>query len=1020
MNVDIQEEMPLVAPMEVALEKGQNPFVGLRPFEEHEKGLYFGREEQVEDVIEKMLHYRFVSILGVSGIGKSSFLYCGIEPNLVLKPTNFSTEWNILKTRPNDQPKQSLLKTFESFISNQSIDSEEKKELLSFCKTELFFGEEAGLTNIILKFSNRFETNFCLIVDQFEELFRIVDYYDNSQNSEESSSFVAMLVHALDKENLPLYVAIGMRSDFIGECARYPFLAKHINNSQFLVPQLISEQLKKVIKGPLDIAGTGITDELLDRIIDDVQNQIDQLPIMQHALMRTWQYWHDHDAHSNPLSEEHYEAVGTMKHALSKHAQEAFTELHHDQRNICRRLFKCITEKKEDGRGIRKPATVHEIAQIANCSPDAVMEVVEVFRKPGRTLLMPPPNVSITDKSVIDISHESIMRIWELLKNWVEDESESVKLYLRLCDAAQMHQSGKSGLWRPPDLDIALAWRKQQEPSLTWAKRYDVAFERAMIFLEYSEKEFLKEQRRKEKLQKRRLFVAKITASILGFGIIIAVLFLFYGEQKRREANKQKQIAEAQKVEADEQRVIAKQENEKAKVNAKEALKQTKIAKEAANKAEQSLTFAIKQQGIAEKKEQEAQEQKKLAEASRLEAEKASNQAYKLRLLSIGKSLAIKSQQVEDSSLQALMARQSYNYYQENEGNKLDPDLYNALYYAIKSNEKEDYNLLKYHSQNVRSIVTSTKKQKTYSAGSDGKIIEWSGNMNEKNINILFNNHSLIHKSLFISPDNSKLIAAGDYPFILLFDLENKSYSYTQIKLEAEEVWRAGFTGLGNRIIAIGAGGNIFEYDINSESNKFSLLKNIEGKINTLAMHPADDSFLLGKSDGNILHFDSENNQSLYSTQNEGVISLALDSSGKRLAIGHEGGQVELWDFINKNEIKTLRGHSARVNNLVFSKDGTKLTSASFDKTVRIWNIKDLDDQSTVLSDHYDWVWSIAYSSDGKHILAGCRDKIIRLWPVSVDQMGKKLCEVMNRKRFRTEEWTHYVANDIPIENTCK
>lgn len=177
-----------------------------------------------------------------------------------------------------------------------------------------------------------------------------------------------------------------------------------------------------------------------------------------------------------------------MQKALSVHANEAFNELNENQKRICEKIFKSITEKGDEGRGVRRPAKLSDIAVIANAPVAEVTEVVDHFRKTGNTLLMPPSNVKLEENSVIDISHESLMRIWVMLTKWVEEEAESVKMYLRLAEAAEMHQQGKSGLWRPPDLQIALNWQAEQNPSKIWGLRYHKAYERTMLFLDFSKR----------------------------------------------------------------------------------------------------------------------------------------------------------------------------------------------------------------------------------------------------------------------------------------------------------------------------------------------------------------------------------------------------------------------------------------------------------------------------------------------------------------------------------------------------
>jgi hypothetical protein len=81
--------------------KGGNPFPGLRPFSIEECHLFFGREGQVDDILVKLSESRFVTVMGYSGSGKSSLMYCGLVPVLY---GGFVTQsgpyWNAIITRP--------------------------------------------------------------------------------------------------------------------------------------------------------------------------------------------------------------------------------------------------------------------------------------------------------------------------------------------------------------------------------------------------------------------------------------------------------------------------------------------------------------------------------------------------------------------------------------------------------------------------------------------------------------------------------------------------------------------------------------------------------------------------------------------------------------------------------------------------------------------------------------------------------------------------------------------------------
>src|SRR6478609_5106930 len=437
-----------------------NPFPGLRPFKIEESHLFFGREGQSDEVLLKLSKSRFVGVIGPSGSGKSSFIYCGVLPILYGGfLTDTSPNWEVVVTRPGAGPidnlAESLLKTSQEYNNADSDDRKIKRTIIS----TLFRSSSLGLVEAIQQSRRSEDVNYLILVDQFEELFRFKDGSDpNSVN--ETLAFINLLMEAINYTDNPIYVAITMRSDFIGDCATFPELTRKINDSHYLIPQMTREQKRRAIEGPVAVGGAHISPRLVQQLLNDLGDNPDQLPILQHALMRTWSYWAKYrDYADEPVDLKHYEAIGTMSEALSMHANEAYDELGEDQKRICEVLFKAITEKRGENFGIRRPTRLNEIASIADVSEDEIVEVIEKFREPGRSLLTPAFGTPISSKSMIDISHESLMRIWVRLKNWVDDEADAVQMYSRLAEAAAMYQVGKAGLWRPPDLQLALNWQ---------------------------------------------------------------------------------------------------------------------------------------------------------------------------------------------------------------------------------------------------------------------------------------------------------------------------------------------------------------------------------------------------------------------------------------------------------------------------------------------------------------------------------------------------------------------------------
>ena len=176
-----------------------------------------------------------------------------------------------------------------------------------------------------------------------------------------------------------------------------------------------------------------------------------------------------------------------MAHALDRHAEKAYAELEDErQRRICEQIFKALTDKGTDARGIRRPTTLATLCAIADAGQADVTNIINVFRKPSRSFLMPPlPEVLDLD-TTIDISHESLMRVWERLKVWSESEAQSREIYLRIANAAERHQKGEAALLRDPELQIALNWWERTKPNETWASRYHAALGSTRAFLDKS------------------------------------------------------------------------------------------------------------------------------------------------------------------------------------------------------------------------------------------------------------------------------------------------------------------------------------------------------------------------------------------------------------------------------------------------------------------------------------------------------------------------------------------------------
>ena len=109
---------------------------------------------------------------------------------------------------------------------------------------------------------SRKASNLIILADQFEEFFTNPENFQNGIPSQEAMSVTNLLLETARialEENLPIYVIITMRSDFIGQCAAFRGLPEYIGFSQFFVPRLNRKELREVIEEPAVLSGNIIS-----------------------------------------------------------------------------------------------------------------------------------------------------------------------------------------------------------------------------------------------------------------------------------------------------------------------------------------------------------------------------------------------------------------------------------------------------------------------------------------------------------------------------------------------------------------------------------------------------------------------------------------------------------------------------------------------------------------------------------------------------------------------------------------
>lgn len=230
-----------------------------------------------------------------------------------------------------------------------------------------------------------------------------------------------------------------MRTDFLGHCVRFLELPEAINRAQYLTPRLGPEELRRAILGPARVFGGEVEEPLVESLIAEIRANSDQLPILQHALARMWRVAERKNPDRPRIDAQvaQDKDIGGVREALNRHADEVLAALSSEEQAFAAVLFRAL-------------------AEWADVPPEALKPVIQAFAAPEVSFLH--YGRELTDKSVIDLSHEALIRQWSQLQGWVAEEYRHGQGYRRWSQRALEHRDDSPSLLTGADLARALEW----------------------------------------------------------------------------------------------------------------------------------------------------------------------------------------------------------------------------------------------------------------------------------------------------------------------------------------------------------------------------------------------------------------------------------------------------------------------------------------------------------------------------------------------------------------------------------
>ena len=1083
------------------------PYPGLRPFSEEESIFFKGRDLHIRQIVKLLETNKMAFITGASGDGKSSMVYAGVIP--YIRAGFFKSQYNswlIVDFKPQRNPLKSLS---DATAAELGIDTAECADQLQFGFSSLtdLYKQSGNYVTGITEAVNKGK-NLLIIADQFEEIFTYSENFNDGIPSDESYTAINLLLETIRiavAEQLPVYVIFTMRSDYISQCTVFKHLPEFIAYSQFFVPQLKREEIRQVIEEPAILAGGSVSPRLTEVIINNLNAGFDQLPVLQHALNLLWktaqngkveldlmhlakiagiskdvlsereQTIFDAWFATRPTYMQKYFAKPDLNNVLNAHAGMLYESAYNyfeknadwadknitpeESKQIIEIAFKSLT-KIDNNRQVRNRCTLHEITGIINkpnINESTVCGVLNIFRDENNTLLRPfsvKDNIEtqyLDGDTVLDVTHEALIRNWKLLSKWDNEEQANLNEYNEFNAQVQRWlDNGRKSEFLLPAGNYAVfsEWYEKCRPNKYWILKHDTSqrpeterlrtatsrMEKLDAYMEQSHNAILAQ----EKSRRRKNVYA---LCILSAFILVLAIFSWwalseknnaeyqsdraadrqrYAEQQQHIAENERQMAEFQKNlaqqandEAQQQRDSVKILYDRARAAKRESDRARRLAEEAQQLAEQERRNAEYSYEIAQQQRDTAERERRNALYQRDLTKVANDSAAHLYYIALSNTLAMKAKnQYEDKTLNLRLAKTACEMNRKGGSDQINADLYDAMLFAMEQN-----NIIKPLNINssapIKSFIINPSGQ-IVTFASNGNIAKYKITGNGKVDNI--DNIELTNNGYRVPVESAHFLT----PSLIVYSAKDRK-SYI---IDINSKKRTPLPAVNDYIQAVSP----LQDGKKSDAVQQYAVAYVGGKV--AIMNPNGEETIAQKEfDVNITDIYYHSNNKLYVLFHDGSLAkwnpttndvekilpaipalhafkMAAITDKNLLAVCYSNGDIQFVNLKNDTQGNKMAGGHSKLENLLYDPKSGILALSSADKRISLINTNNLNEKPLVIEEHSlgnSKVKCMSFNNKGV-LFALTDDNKLRFWDTNPQIYANGLSK-MNLASLSDTEW---------------